>query len=79
MKPSAALAGLPSARHPLWRWLGWALVAGILGLTFRFVARGNEGMPGRTSGGDPLFGEGTRGSMGTLTEQLGPIRMVLSF
>ena len=79
MKAAATFAGLPPARHPLWRWLGWALVAGILGLTFRFVGRGSEGMPGRTSGGDPLFGEGTRGSVGTLTEQLGPNRMVLSY
>jgi len=30
-------------------------------------------------GGDALFGEGTRGSVGTLTEQLGPNRMVLAY
>lgn len=70
---------LPSARHPLWRGLGWTLVAGILGLTMRFLLAGSNGMPGRTVGGDPVFGEGTKGSMGTLTEQLGGSRMVLSY
>jgi hypothetical protein len=30
-------------------------------------------------GGDTLFGEGTRGTVGTLTEQLGPNRMVLAY
>ena len=79
MKVSAWLQDLPPARHPLWRGLGWALVAGTLCITVRFLASGSEGMPGRTVGGDPLFGEGTRGSVGTLTEQLGPNRMVLSY
>ena len=36
-------------------------------------------MPGRTVGGDALFGEGTRGTKGTVTEQLGPNRMVLAY
>ena len=73
------LQAVPPARHPLWRGLGWALVAGTLALTARFLVQGVDGMPGRTSGGDPLFGEGTLGSIGTLTEQLGPNRMVLSY
>ncbi len=59
--------------------LGWGLVLGTLGFTMHFLTNGSEGMPGRTVGGDPLFGEGTRGSVGTLTEQLGPNRMVLSY
>lgn len=73
------LLSLPPARHPLWRGLGWILVAGTLGVTLRFLLAGTDGMPGRTVGGDPLFGEGTKGSVGTLTEQLGSSRMVLSY
>jgi len=78
MKAPALLQDLPPARHPLWRGLGWGLVAGTLGLTLRFLMVGGESMP-RTVGGDPLFGEGTKGSVGTLTEQLGPNRMVLAY
>lgn len=79
MRMESILQNVPSARHPLWRGLGWLLVAGILGFTVRFLMSGSDGMPGRIVGGDPLFGEGTRGSVGTLTEQLGPNRMVLSY
>jgi len=79
MKVSRLFQNLPPARHPLWRILGWGLALGTLGFTVRFLANGSEGMPGRTVGGDPLFGEGTRGSVGTITEQLGPNRMVLSY
>jgi hypothetical protein len=79
MKAPAMLHDLPPARHPLWRSLGWGLVAGTLGLTVRFLMVGGEGMPGRTVGGDPLFGEGIKGSVGTLTEQLGSNRMVLAY
>lgn len=79
MKAPALFQDLPPARHPLWRRLGWGLVAATLGLTVRFLMSGGDGMPGRTVGGDPLFGEGTRGSVGTLTEQLGPNRMVLAY
>lgn len=80
MSLATLLQELPPARHPIWRRLGWVLVAGTLGFTLRFlVLKGDEGMPGRTVGGDALFGEGTRGSVGTLTEQLGPNRMVLAY
>src|SRR5512133_4337021 len=79
MKTPALLQDLPPARHPLWRSLGWGLVAGTLGLTVRFLMVGGEGMPGRTVGGEPLFGEGIKGSVGTLTEQLGSNRMVLAY
>ncbi len=80
MNLAALLQELPPARDPLWRRLGWVLVAGTLGFTLRFLMmKGSEGMPGRTVGGDALFGEGTRGSVGTLTEQLGPNRMVLAY
>lgn len=75
----AHFQNLPPARHPLWRVLGWSLVGGVLVLTMRFLLTGSDGMPGRTVGGDPLFGEGTKGSVGTLTEQLGASRMVLSY
>lgn len=78
MKALALLHDLPPARHPLWRRLGWGMVAGILGLTLRFLMVGGESMP-RTVGGDPLFGEGTKGNVGTLTEQMGPNRMVLAY
>jgi hypothetical protein len=79
MTLASLLQDLPPARHPLWRRLGWLLVAGTFLFTLRFLTKGSDGMPGRTSGGDALFGEGTRGSVGTLTEQLGPNRMVLSY
>lgn len=70
---------LPPARHPLWRGAGLGLVAGTLGLSLYFLLLGGQGMPGRTVGADPLFGEGARGSVGTLTEQLGDNRMVLAY
>lgn len=79
MKVSTLGQKLPPARNPLWRVLGWGLVLGTLGLTAGFLRKGSDGMPGRTVGGDPLFGEGTKGSVGTLTEQLGPNHMVLSY
>ena len=79
MSVTALFQSLPPARHVLWRRLGWALLLGTLGFTVQFLARGTDGMPGRTAGGDPLFGEGTFGQVGTLTEQLGPNRMVLSY
>jgi hypothetical protein len=79
MKIATLVQGLPSARNPLWQVLGWVLVAGTLCFTASFLTKGTEGMPGRTAGGDALFGEGTRGSVGTLTEQLGPNRMVLAY
>lgn len=79
MKASTLLQDLPPARDPLWRRLGLVLLVGTLGFTIRFMLRGTDGGPSRTVGGDPLFGEGTRGSVGTLTEQLGPNRMLLSY
>ncbi|HEX7552229.1 MAG TPA: hypothetical protein VF378_01650 [Geothrix sp.] len=79
MKASTRLQDLPPARDPLWWRLGLVLLVGTLGFTFRFMMRGTDGGPSRTVGGDPLFGAGTRGSVGTLTEQLGPNRMLLSY
>lgn len=79
MKPAQWARALPPARHPIWRGLGWALVAGTLGVTLRFLMNGGGTLPGRTVGGDPLFGEGSQGKLGTLTEQLGPNRMVLAY
>jgi hypothetical protein len=76
---ASRLKDLPPARDPLWWRLGWVLLAGTLGFTLRFMMNGSDGMPNRILGGDPLFGEGTHGSVGTLTEQLGPNRMVLSY
>lgn len=79
MIPVKWTRALPPARHPLWRRVGLGLVAGTLGLSLYFLLLGGQGMPGRTAGGDPLFGEGTRGRVGTLTEQLGDNRMVLAY
>ncbi len=79
MNLAALLQAVPPARAPLWRWLGWLLLVGTLVVTLRFLLGGREGMPNRIVGGDPLFGEGTRGSVGTLTEQLGPNLMALSY
>ena len=79
MKVATLLRDLPPSRAPLWSRLGWILLTATLGVTAQFMLKGNEGMPSRIGGGDPLFGEGTRGSVGTLTEQLGPNRMLLSY
>jgi hypothetical protein len=79
MKVAALFHALPPARHPLWRGLGWVLVAGTLGLTARFLTNGSSGALDRKVGGDALFGKGTHGSVGTLTEQLGPNHMVLAY
>ena len=73
-----SLALLP-ARHPLWRGAGLALLAVVLGLTTRFMLTSPRGLPGRTAAGDSLFSERTRGTLGTLTEQMGPNRMVLDY
>jgi hypothetical protein len=45
----------------------------------RFLMSRREDLPGRMVSGDTLFGGKTQGSMGTLTEQLGPNRMVLNY
>lgn len=79
MKVSSLLQGIPSARNPLWLGLGWVLALGTLGYTTHFLSRSHDGVAGRVVGGDALFGEGTRGSVGTLTEQLGPNHMVLAY
>jgi len=70
---------LPPSRHPLWWGLGAALLAVVLGLTTRFMLVSPRGLPGGRDGGDPLFSERSRGSLGTLTEQQGPNRMVLDY
>jgi hypothetical protein len=80
MTVAAGRWDLPPSRHPLWRLLGWGLTVGTLGLTLRFLmTSSSRGMPGRTAAGTALFDQGTRGSVGTLTEQLGPNRMVLAY
>jgi hypothetical protein len=79
MSLASRLQNIPPARHPLWRVLGWVLAAGTLGFTLQNLTGSRDGMPGRVAGGDPLFGEGTKGTLGTLTEQLGANRMVLSY
>lgn len=70
---------LPPARHPLWRGAGVALLATVLGLTARFMLMSPRELPGRAATGDALFSERSRGTLGTLTEQLGPNRMVLDY
>jgi hypothetical protein len=79
MRTSFLASSLPPARHPLWQGLGWALALGTLGFTLHFLKGGTDGMPDRIGGGDPLFGEGSHGSVGTLTEHLGANRMILSY
>lgn len=70
---------LPPARHPLWRGAGATLLALVLGLTARFMLVSPRELPGRATDGDALFSERTRGTLGTLTEQMGPNRMVLDY
>lgn len=79
MTAHAFLQSLPPARNPLWKRLGLGVLVVTLGLTLRFLLAGDGRMPGRTAGGDPLFGEGSRGRVGTLTEHLGSNRMVLAY
>ena len=76
---TAWVPALPPARDRLWRRLGWLATAMVMGLTVRFLLTGREGLPGRTVGADPLFAEGTRGAVGTLTEHLGANKMVLAY
>lgn len=73
------LPDLPPARHPLWRGLGLGLLAGVLGMTARYMLVSPRGLTGAAQGEGALFPERTRGSLGTLTEQLGPNRMVLAY
>lgn len=73
------LPAFPPTRHPLWQVLGGVLLAVVLALTTRFMLVSPRVLPNRTGGGDPLFSERTRGTLGTLTEQLGPNRMVLAY
>ncbi|HEX9082840.1 MAG TPA: hypothetical protein VF768_11205 [Holophagaceae bacterium] len=74
------LPDLPPARHPLWRLLGFATLGLVLAMTSGYMLRNPRSLSGAGDGGDPaLFSERTRGSIGTLTEQLGPNRMVLDY
>lgn len=67
---------LPPNRHPLWRVLGLGLVGATLGLSTLFLIRGARPLQPRPT--TELF-TGPKGSLGTLTEQLGNGRFVLSY
>lgn len=71
---------LPPARHPLWRILGATVLACVAGFTTYYMLASPRRLAGGEAGSDgDLFGERTRGTLGTLTEQLGPNRMVLDY
>lgn len=67
-----------SARNPLWRAVGLALILGIVGITTLFVARGPRPLQPT---GDPgtAAGSGAQGRHGTITEPLGEGLFVLSY
>lgn len=71
-----SLLALPSTRHPLWRVAGWGLVAGTLAYTALTLVRGPRALQPQVA--TDLFG-GPRGSLGTITEQLGSGRFVLAY
>lgn len=67
---------LPPNRHPFWRVLGLGLAGGTLFLSGIFMMRGARALqPGKAT---DLF-TGPKGTLGTITEQLGTGRFVLSY
>lgn len=69
---------LVSARNPLWRALGLALILGIAGITTLFVARGPRPLQPSGDPGPPADA-GAQGRHGTITEPLGDGLFVLSY
>jgi hypothetical protein len=67
-----------SARNPLWRVSGVALMAGIVGITTLFVARGPRPLQPTGDAGAPA-GAVAQGRHGTVTEPLGDGLFVLSY
>ena len=67
---------LPPNRHPFWRVLGLGLSLGTLTLSGLFMMRGTH--PLQPTKGADLF-TGPKGTLGTITEQLGNGRFVLSY
>lgn len=67
----------PSRRSLLWQGLGWGLLGGTLSLTAWYILQG-PGRLSKHSGGDP-WDPSMVGTRGTLTENLGPNRLVLDY
>lgn len=70
------MLSLPPNRHPVWRLLGLGLTAGTLLFTGVFMVRGVR--PLQPTKATDLFLE-PKGTLGTITEQLGTGRFVLSY
>jgi hypothetical protein len=68
---------LPSNRHPVWQVLGWTLIAGTLGYSTVAILRGPKGLPGHEA--DANVFQPFSGTRGSLTEALGPSRLVLDY
>ncbi len=64
-----------SARHPLWSFAGWLLIAGTIGACLIYIGRG----PKIVAPKDSVFPGPPKGIRGTITEQLDKGRFVLSY
>ncbi len=71
------LWSLLNARNPLWRMAGWGLLGATLAGTAILALRGPRAL--RPVDGRDLFASGPMGTLGTVTEQLGQGRFVLSY
>ena len=71
------LWSLLNARNPLWRMAGWGLLGASLAGTAILALRGPQAL--RPVDGRDLFASGPMGTLGTVTEQLGQGRFVLSY
>ena len=71
------LWSLLNARNPLWRMAGWGLLGASLAGTAILALRGTRAL--RPVDGRDLFASGPMGTLGTVTEQLGQGRFVLSY
>jgi hypothetical protein len=70
---------LPSLRSPLWRGIGWTLLAGTLAATGYLAMQGPDHRSLVRGGSIEGFEVGQRGSYGTLTERLGKGRFDLKY
>lgn len=68
---------LPPPRDPRWRWAGWAVLGGTLGLTAFQLALGPRSLT--SSQGLGIFEPGIRGRLGSLTELQGDNRLTLQY
>jgi hypothetical protein len=68
---------LPPPRDPRWRWAGWVVLGGTLGLTAVQLALGPRSLS--SASGLGIFEPGIRGRLGSLTELQGDNRLTLHY